>query len=94
MTGLYIILKKNYTRYRSDKWKDAFNFEDNPVFNSVALSCCVGASCLGPVGWRHMYEMVTEHFDNPNLTVVVATVCVVGLWRETEPLCVQSLSQP
>ena len=24
------------------------------------------------VGWRHMYEMVTEHFANPNLSVVVA----------------------
>ena len=33
---------------------------------SVALSRCVGARCLGPVGWRHTYEMVTEHFANPN----------------------------
>ena len=37
-----------------------------------ALSCCVGARCLGPVGWRQMHEMVTEHFANPNLSVVVA----------------------
>ena len=29
---------------------------------SVPLSCCVGARCLGPVGWQHTFEMVTEHF--------------------------------
>ena len=23
---------------------------------SVALSCCVGARCLGPVGWLHTFE--------------------------------------
>ena len=39
---------------------------------SVALSSCVGARCLGPVGWLHTYEMITEHFANPNLSVVVA----------------------
>ena len=39
---------------------------------SVALPCCVGARCLGPVGWRHTYEIVTEHFANPNLSVVIA----------------------
>ena len=33
---------------------------------SVTLSCCVGARCLGPVGWLHTFEMVTEHFANPN----------------------------
>ena len=38
---------------------------------SVALSCCVGARCLGPVGWLHMFEMITEHFANPNLSVAV-----------------------
>ena len=34
-----------------------------------------GDPCLvvsGPVGWRHMYEMVMEHFANPNLSVVAA----------------------
>ena len=36
------------------------------------LSCCVGARCLGPVGWLHTFEMVTEHFANTNLSVVVA----------------------
>ena len=39
---------------------------------SVALSCCVGARCLGHVGWLHTFEMVTEHFANANLSVVVA----------------------
>ena len=39
---------------------------------SVALSCCVGARCLEHVGWLHTFEMVTEHFANPNLSVVVA----------------------
>ena len=47
--------------------------------------CCVGAICLGPMGWQHTYEMVTEHFANPNMSVVVAKC---WLWRETEPLCV------
>ena len=39
---------------------------------SVPLSCCVGARCFGPVGWLHTFEMVTEHFANPNLSVVDA----------------------
>ena len=42
----------------------------------VALSCvgegCVGEGCLGPEGWRRTYKMVTEHFANPSLSVVVA----------------------
>ena len=29
--------------------------------------CCVGARCLGAVGWLHTFEMVTEHFANPIL---------------------------
>ena len=41
------------------------------VPGSVALSCCAGASCLVPVGWRHMYEKYMEHFPNQNLSVVV-----------------------
>ena len=45
---------------------------------SVALSCCVGTRCLGPVGWLHMYEMVTEHFSNPNLSVVVRNAGSLG----------------
>ena len=27
------------------------------------------------VGWLHRFEMVTEHFANPNLSVVVVRVC-------------------
>ena len=34
------------------------------VPGSVALSCRVGARCLGPVGWLNTFEMVTEHFAN------------------------------
>ena len=45
---------------------------------SVALSCCVGARCLGSVGWLHTVEIVTEHFANPNLSVVVAVFRVCG----------------
>ena len=30
------------------------------------------ARCLGPEGWLHTYEMVTEHFANSNLSAVVA----------------------
>ena len=40
--------------------------------DSVALSRCAGARCTGPERRLHAYKMVTEHFGNPNLTVVVA----------------------
>ena len=40
--------------------------------DSVDLSCCAGARCLMPEGWLHIYKMVTEHFANQNLSVVVA----------------------
>ena len=36
----------------------------------------------------------TEHFANPNLSVVVAKCRLWGLWCETEPLYEQSVSQP
>ena len=45
----------------------------------VPLSCCVRTRCLGPVGWRHTNEMVTEHFANQNLSVVVAKCWFLGL---------------
>ena len=48
------------------------------VLVSVAMSSCVGARCLGPVGWLHLFEMVTEHLANPNLSVVVAKCCFWG----------------
>ena len=37
-----------------------------------------GARCLWPVGWLHTFEMVTEHFANPNLSVVVAKCWFLG----------------
>ena len=62
--------------------------------DSVALSCCTGARCLGPVGWWHTNEMVTEHFAIPNLIVVVAKFWFLGfvVWDRT--FCVQSLPLP
>ena len=33
--------------------------------DSVVLSCCAWARCLGPAGRLHTYEMVTEHLANP-----------------------------
>ena len=44
----------------------------------VPLSCCVWARYLGNVGWLHTYEMVSEHFANPNLSVVVAKCWFLG----------------
>ena len=38
-----------------------------PGFGRPVLLC----RGLGPVGWRHMYEMVTEHFAHPNLREVL-----------------------
>ena len=45
---------------------------------SVALSSCAGASCLAPVGWRHMYEMDMEHFANQNLSVAIVKCWLLG----------------
>ena len=45
---------------------------------SVALSACAGASCVLPVGWRHMYEMDMEHFAKQNLSVVVVKCWLLG----------------
>ena len=44
---------------------------------SVALSCCVGARCLGPVGSLHTFDMVTEHFANPNLPTNFHNISIV-----------------
>ena len=35
----------------------------------------VGARCIEPEGWLQTYEIVTEHFNNPNLSVVHAKIC-------------------
>ena len=37
-----------------------------------------GARCLGPEGLQHTYEMVTEHFANPNFSVVVDKCWFLG----------------
>ena len=47
-----------------------------PGFCRPVLLC--RARCLGPVGWMHTFKMVTEHFANPNLSVVVAKCCFLG----------------
>ena len=39
-------------------------------FGRPVLLC--GAGRLGPEGWLHTYEIVTEHFANPNLSVDAA----------------------
>ena len=51
---------------------------------SVTLSY-VGVRTLGPMGWQHMYEMVMEHFTNPNLSMVVAKCWFLGfvVWGRT-----------
>ena len=42
----------------------------------ISSHCCAGARCLGPEGWLHTYEIVTEHFANPSLSVVIAKCCI------------------
>ena len=42
-----------------------------PGFGRPVL-LCAGARCLRSEGWLHTYEIVTEHFANRNLNVVVA----------------------
>ena len=34
--------------------------------------------CLGPVGWLRTFEMVTEHFANPHLSMVIAKCWFLG----------------
>ena len=46
-------------------------------------------------GWLHTYEMVTGIFDNQNISIVVSKYCFgMGLWCETELVCIQSLPKP
>ena len=45
---------------------------------SPCLNCSARARPLGPEGWLHMYEMVTEHFANSNLRVIVVKCWVFG----------------
>ena len=52
------------------------------------------ARCLVPEGWLHTFEMVTEYFANPNLSMVVCEMFVLGICGVRQNLCVQSLVQP
>ena len=48
---------------------------------SEVLVPCFGRPVLlwrGPVGWQHMFEMVTEHFANQNFSVVLAKCWFLG----------------
>ena len=47
-----------------------------PGFGRLVLLCW--GKMPGPVGWLHTFEMVTEHFANPNLSVVVAKCWFLG----------------
>ena len=51
----------------------------------VVLSCCAWARCLGPEGWLHTCAMVTEHFTDENLIVVVSKCWFLGcvVWDRT-----------
>ena len=40
--------------------------------------CLVIARCLWPVGWLHTFEMLSEHFANPNLSVFFAKCWFLG----------------
>ena len=62
-----------------------------PGFGRPVLLC--RASCLLPDGWLHTYEMVMEHFANPNFSVVVAKCWFYGLWCATELSWVHSFPQ-
>ena len=64
-----------------------------PGFGRPVLLC--GARCLGPEGWLHTYEMVTEHFVNPNLSVIVSKCWFSGYVHGVrQNICVESLPQP
>ena len=56
-----------------------------PGFGHPVLS--YRAKCLGPEGWRHTFEMVTMHFANPNLSVVVAKCWFLGFVVWDSSLC-------
>ena len=49
----------------------------------------------GPEGWRHTYTRWLRSISPTQIWVwLLRNVGFQGLWCETEPLCVQSLSQP
>ena len=49
-----------------------FSISETLVSDMRHVSEILVPGCLGPEGWLHTYEMVTEHFANPNFSVVVA----------------------
>ena len=49
-----------------------------PRFCRPAHVLLCRARCLELDRWLHMYEMVMEHFANPNLSVVVAKLWFLG----------------
>ena len=59
-----------------------------PGFSRPVLLC--QGRCLRPGGWLHTYEMVTDHFANPNLSVLVAKCWFLGV-RVRQNLYVLSL---
>ena len=61
----------------------------------VALSCCAGAGCLEPEGWRHPYEIDMEHFTNLSLSVVVAKFGFLGfVERDRTYMCIVFTATP
>ena len=57
----------------------------------VAVSSCAGASCLVPVGWRHMYEMDMEHFAKPKFECGCCEMLVVRVCGLRQNFYVYSL---
>ena len=48
---------------------------------SVALSCCVGARCLGPVGWWHTLSMGWWFVHTISFTWFYVQIKFVHSWR-------------
>ena len=53
-----------------------------------------GQDASGPEEWLHAYEVDMEHFENRNLSVVVAKMLVFMVCGETELFCVSLYSNP
>ena len=48
--------------------------------DSVILSSCAEASCLGLEGWLHTYEIVTEHFAKHEFDCGCSEIMVFRVW--------------
>ena len=85
--------RNSWIRYTVVVWDFGLRYESRVrvagtrIWSPCLVVRAIDAS-IGPVGLQHTYEMVTEHFANPNLSVVVAKCRFLGLWHETEPLFV------